>query len=615
MDVLPAGTSFAAWYEFRSGAAAGQIMWLRHNLPEQLIGHGIGAGDINGDGRTDIVGTSGWAESPLDARNGRWTWHADFQIAKDCGLPILVHDVDGDSDADLIWGRGHDVGLYWSEQLDESQDSFTAMPGVRLDEIEPILDSGRWLTHAIDTSWSCAHTLLLADIDGDGNQDLVAGKRFQGHDGKDPGENDPLAVYWYQFDVLSRTWQRHQISAGGSCGIDLDTVCCDLDDDGDMDIIAPSRSGLHWLENLRLGDPVQKALGSDITSASGQQPQRQPLEASAHATRDDLLILNSDGATTSIETPLQFGARREQIRQAMQQVMGPLPASDQRVPLDIHVQSIEAQDNYRRIKLTYQADATNRVPAYLLVPDAAVLNGAAMLCLHPTHFELGKAQICGLGGQPSRFYAHELAKLGFVCLAPDYPGFGDYEFDFASSEEAYVSGTMKVVWNNVRAIDLLEQLPGVDRDRIGAIGHSLGGHNALFTAVFDGRLRCVVTSCGFTAFEDYYSGDLTGWTSARYMPLIHQKYDSDPRQMPFDFPDILAAIAPRPVFVNAPISDTNFAVQGVKKCEAKLRPVLQLLGADDATKFFYPDAGHDFPNEIRSTAYQWLAKQLNVQRQ
>ena len=237
-----------------------------------------------------------------------------------------------------------------------------------------------------------------------------------------------------------------------------------------------------------------------------------------------------------------------------------------------------------------------------------------MLCLHPTHFELGKAQICGMGGKPSRFYAHELAERGFVCLAPDYPGFADYTFDFEAAQSMYQSGSMKAVWDNIRALDLLEELPCVARDEIGVIGHSLGGHNALFTAAFDGRLRCVATSCGFTAFEDYYAGDLKGWTSARYMPRISTTYASDPQQLPFNFPEVLGAISPRPLFVNAPLHDSNFAVQGVEKCQALVEPVYQLLGAEDNLQFHYPDADHDFPAEIRQQVYAWLEEELQSRR-
>ena len=168
---------------------------------------------------------------------------------------------------------------------------------------------------------------------------------------------------------------------------------------------------------------------------------------------------------------------------------------------------------------------------------------------------------------------------------------------------------MKAIWNNVRAIDVLESLTEVDGDKIGCIGHSLGGHNALFSAAFDQRIRAVVTSCGFTTFSRYYGGDLKGWTSPRYMPLIESEYGSDPRRMPFDFHEILATIAPRSVFVSAPVRDSNFDNTGVREVVQRVQPVYDLFGKGEL-RAVYPDAAHDFPEEYREQVYRWLAEVL-----
>jgi dienelactone hydrolase len=167
----------------------------------------------------------------------------------------------------------------------------------------------------------------------------------------------------------------------------------------------------------------------------------------------------------------------------------------------------------------------------------------------------------------------------------------------------YISGTMKCIWNHVRAVDLLESLDEVDSDRIGCIGHSLGGHNTLFLGVFDERVKVMVTSCGFNAFAKYYEGDLTGWTSDRYMPRIATVYGKDPAQMPFDFTEVLAALAPRPVFINAPLHDANFEVSGVHDCLEAARPVYALFGAAERVVPRHPDCGHDFPPDVREAAY------------
>ena len=95
----------------------------------------------------------------------------------------------------------------------------------------------------------------------------------------------------------------------------------------------------------------------------------------------------------------------------------------------------------------------------------------------------------------------ELAERGYVTLAPDYPYLGENKFD--PYQNGYVSCTMKGIWNHMRAIDLLQSLTEVDGQRIGVIGHSLGGHNSLFLAAYDERVRCVVSCCGYGTNEEY----------------------------------------------------------------------------------------------------------------
>ena len=169
---------------------------------------------------------------------------------------------------------------------------------------------------------------------------------------------------------------------------------------------------------------------------------------------------------------------------------------------------------------------------------------------------------------------------------------------------------MKAIWNNIRGVDLLISLPYVNSDRIGCIGHSLGGHNSLYTAAFDQRLRAVVTSCGFDPFHHYMGGKLAGWTSDRYMPRIRDLYDNDPDKMPFDFYEVLAAICPRAVFINAPLHDSNFKVDGVRAAVAEVGKAYELRSAREKLVAKYPDSGHDFPDAIREEVYDWLAKQL-----
>jgi pimeloyl-ACP methyl ester carboxylesterase len=231
-----------------------------------------------------------------------------------------------------------------------------------------------------------------------------------------------------------------------------------------------------------------------------------------------------------------------------------------------------------------------------------------MLALHQTS-RRGKREVTGEEGTPpNQAYAKELAQRGYAVLAPDYPSFGDYPYDFRHSK--YASGTMKGIFNHMRGVDLLQAREDVDPERIGVIGHSLGGHNAIFAGAFDQRLKVVVSSCGWTPFHEYYGGKLAGWAQDRYMPRIRDRYQLDPNRMPFDFYEVAAALAPRAFFSNSPLGDDNFAVAGVKKAELEIRKVFALLGAADRLQVRYPDCKHDFPPDVRREAYRFIDRVL-----
>jgi hypothetical protein len=226
-----------------------------------------------------------------------------------------------------------------------------------------------------------------------------------------------------------------------------------------------------------------------------------------------------------------------------------------------------------------------------------------VLCLQQTT-KNGKDSPVGLADRPTLHYALELAKRGYVTLSPDYPSFGEYPYDFDADN--YQSGSMKAIYDNTRAIDVLASQPEVDAERIGCIGHSLGGHHGLFTAVFEPRIKAVVTSCGFCSFREYKGGDLRGWSGPRYMPLIATRYHNSAAEMPFEFHEVLAAIAPRPIFVVAPLHDDNFDVEGVRECIRAAQPIYKLLGNAGGLIVKYPDSKHDFPDAERRQSYEFL---------
>ena len=134
----------------------------------------------------------------------------------------------------------------------------------------------------------------------------------------------------------------------------------------------------------------------------------------------------------------------------------------------------------------------------------------------------------------------------------------------------------------------------------------------MFVGVFDERLKVIVSSCGWTPFHDYYAGNITGWTSDRYMPRLRDGYGLDPNRVPFDFYEVVAASRRGPSSRTRRCADKNFDVQGVKKGVAAAEKVYELLGAGDRLQVRYPDCGHDFPVETRREAYQFIDKILGA---
>jgi hypothetical protein len=332
--------------------------------------------------------------------------------------------------------------------------------------------------------------------------------------------------------------------------------------------------------------------------------------------RTNLLVYHGrHGEVLPVKSKTDWQKRRAEILRGFQQIAGPLPGREKRCALDLRLVETKDCGSYERRLITYAAEPGSRVPAYLLIPKVAFeprKKFPAVLCLAPTDKEFGQRVAVETLRDNYRAYAHDLAERGFVTLVPAYPLLAGYQPDLKAL--GWQSGTLKAVWDNVRGLDLLDSLPFVNQRKYGAIGHSLGGHNAVYTAVFDDRIKIVVSSCGFDSFLDYGESKPDnwqperGWCQTLYM-LRLADYRGRLQEIPFDFHELIGALAPRPVFLNAPRND-SFKLESVDEVVEAASAVYRFYGVPENLWVEHPACAHDFPEDVRERAYRLLEENL-----
>jgi hypothetical protein len=231
LSIIPntPGGPLRAYKLIRDAAGKGTGKFAERVLWAGPQGHGLGFGDVDGDGVGEFVLAKGVLDRQKD---GTWIFSEELDIGgSDASVPIIVADVNGDGKTELIVGRGHSYGLDWYEQKTTA--------GKRA-----------WIRHPIDPFNAQYHDLIWADIDGDGKPELITGKRHRAHCGNEAGEQDDLGLYYFKWTgegFAKQVIAYGPLGVGAGCGIHF--ALADLRGTGRLDIVAPGKDGLQVFFN------------------------------------------------------------------------------------------------------------------------------------------------------------------------------------------------------------------------------------------------------------------------------------------------------------------------------------------------------------------------------
>jgi dienelactone hydrolase len=314
----------------------------------------------------------------------------------------------------------------------------------------------------------------------------------------------------------------------------------------------------------------------------------------------------------------QWLEKRENIKKRFTDNIGKPKSTGNPHTLEI-IETIEC-DQYIRNKLHYYVGGEEEVRAYLLVPRELIGRSPAILAMHQMN-DYGKDEVVGLYGNKDYAYGHELAERGYVVLAPDYLSMGERvfpgkeRFDTAPFYEIYPDWSMvgKDIEDSMSAIDVLSKLDYVDPNKIGVIGHSHGGSNAILAMAMDERIAVGVSNCGMSVISE--EEKCLEWSTEDgyiYFPKL-RKYLLAGEELPFDLNEVAALIAPRPwLNISAYYDKTLGNQEFLAGVGVQLTQVYKLFGQQNHFSYFMHGNDHSFPKFARALAYGWLDRFLKV---
>jgi dienelactone hydrolase len=278
----------------------------------------------------------------------------------------------------------------------------------------------------------------------------------------------------------------------------------------------------------------------------------------------------------------------------------------------------QEQTSLTRSLLRYTLTDDELGYAWLLHPHKRSHPLPAVIALHQT-VPQGKEEPVGLNGDAELSYGLELARRGYIVLAPDAIGFGDRQRDrptsrFHSAEEFFTrypnaSVMAKMTEDIRRAVDLLQSLPEVDGSRIGCIGHSHGGYGTLFALLGDDRIKAGVISCGMTPLRADPTPE-RWWRRTALIPRLGY-YEGRIEDAPLDFHHLLALVAPRPLMVAAALEDEGFPnTYRLREALDEARKVYGLYDEKRSLSRYLFHGPHSFPKAARSRAYRFFETHL-----